>query len=499
MAGRRYDPSLPVTSSNHPPQRAELRPAQRYSCDFVLDNKRVGLFLGLGLGKTLTTLEALYELNPHGHVLVVGPKPVMAATWVDEIAKWGYPFRTKSLMLDDRSRKLSRKARLERYAEVMTDAPTVYFINRDLVADLVDNMPKRNGKTIWPFPIVVLDEAQSFKSPSSNRFKALKRVSPAIDRLIELTGTPAPNGLMDLWALVYLLDGGQRLGDTITKYRTWFFDAHPIPNSRGCTYTIKPGMDRVIHDLVKDVAISFEDVKGYLPPCDYIHDDVHLSKDERDVYKKMEREQVLEFVDGDEAVCANKAVLQTRLSQLASGTLYVNGTHEYKVLHTRKVERLADIVGAAGSPVLVAYRFQSDATEIERVLPDFGWKAVRFDGSHDMIRRWNAREIPVMLVQPASAGAGLNLQEGGHTLVWYTVPWNLEHYLQTNKRIDRPGQTEPVQIHHLLADVGVEHDVMRAIERKERVENALLDAVCVDMPDLAAQVRAARPQQRGSS
>lgn len=476
------DPTMPVSSTNHVAQLAPLRPHQRYACDFVLDHPFCGLFLPLGTGKSLTTLEALYELNPTCHVLIIGPKPVIQATWIDEIEKWGYPFRTKSLANDERGRKLDKKKRLERYQEVFTDPPTVYFINRELVADLVDNMPKKGKTKLWPFPYVIIDEAQAFKNGQSKRFRALKSVRPAISRLIELTGTPTPNGLMDLWALIYLLDQGMRLGNTITKYRDAFFNARPLENSRGVIYTLRSGADQIIHRLVSDIVMSLDDLSQSLPPVTYDDRIIALSERERKLYDKFAQTAVLEFVDGDMTIAANRAVLQMRLSQIASGTCYVNETHEYQVIHERKLEETLRIIESAGSPVLIAYRFQSDKEELMKYLTQAGIDVQAFDGSREMVAKWNARKIQAMLVQPASAGAGLNLQQGGHTLVWYSVPWNLEHYLQTNKRLDRPGQTEPVFIYHLLADVGVEQDVMNAIQKKERVENALLDYVTHTVP-----------------
>lgn len=489
------DLTRPVSSRNHVPQRAPLRASQRVACDFVLDHPYCGLFLPLGTGKSLTTLEALYELNPHGHVLIIGPKPVMRTTWIDEIEKWGYPFRTKSLMTGPKGGALTKQRRLERYREVFSDRPTVYFINRELVVDLVENMPRDHGRIVWPFPYVIIDEAQAFKSHASKRFRALKTVRPAIARLIELTGTPSPNGLADLWSLVYLLDEGERLGRTITSFRDTYFTSRLIPpNVR--LYDERPGAAAAVHERISDITMSIEDLQDTLPPVTYDDRTVRLSREERELYDTLQTEFVLDFVNGDEVVCANRAVLQTKLSQIASGTLYVDDQHHYRVIHERKLEETLRIIEDAASPVLVAYRFRSDKTELERYLKEAGIDVRTFDGSREMVREWNARHVPVMLIQPASAGAGLNLQTGGHTLVWYSVPWNLEHYLQTNARINRPGQTDPVFIHHLLADVDVERAVMRAITHKQSAEQALLDAVCVALPKLADDVR--HPHVRGA-
>ena len=479
-----WNPNCPITSGNHPPQWAPLRDHQRLACDFALDHPRCGLFLPIGTGKSLTTLETLYELNPSCHVLIVGPKPVMRSTWIDEIEKWGYPFRTKSLTTGPRGGTLTKTKRLKRYEEIFHDPPTVYFINRDLIVDLVDNMPVRNGRIIWPFPYVVLDEAQAFKNYSSQRFKAIKKVSPAISRLIELTGTPSPNGLMDLWSLIYLIDGGMRLGRTITEYRNRYFNAHLLPSSRVFVYTLKRGMAPVIHDRIKDVVISVEGIESKLPPVTYDDRIVTLSDVELSVYQQLEQDLMLEFIDGDTTFCANRAVLRGRLAQIASGTIYVNQTNDYKIVHERKLEETLSIVESAGSPVLVAYRFKADRAELMRYLGDNGIDVRVFDGSRKMVADWNQGCIQVMLVQPASAGAGLNLQDGGLTLVWYSIPENLEYYQQTNGRLYRTGQKHPVFIHHLLANVAVERRIMQAIVNKQSTEDALLDAVRVTHPDL---------------
>lgn len=484
-----FDPAAPIDSANHPAPWTQLRPNQRLACDFALDHKRCGLFLPIGTGKSLTTLEYLYELNPSTHVLIVGPKPVMRSTWVDEIEKWGYPFRTKSLITGPRGGALSRAKRLERYEEVFTDPPTIYFISRELVSDLVDNLPKRSGRPIWPFPIVILDEAHAFKNAASKRFRALRRMLPAIDRLVELTGTPSPNGIMDLWALLYLIDGGARLGRTITEYRMRYFNAHPLDNSRGIIYTPKRGAADAVHERIRDVVLSIDGVAKTLPPVTYDDECVQLSPDERVVYDTLQEKLVLQFIDGDSVACKNKAVLASRLAQIASGTLYVNDTtEEYKVVHERKLDRTLEIVESAGSPVLVAYRFKSDRAELMRYLTERKVDVRTFDGSREMVADWNDGKIPVMLIQPASAGAGLNLQRGGHTLVWYSIPNNYEHYLQTNGRIYRTGQTEPVFIHHVMADVDAERDMMRALMRKDRQETALLECVKRVLPRYAQTI-----------
>lgn len=494
--GTTWNPRMPISSRNHPAEHVTLRPSQRVACDFVLDHPRSGLFLPIGTGKTITTLEALYELNPSCHVLIVGPKPVVKATWINEIEKWKYPFRTKSLIVDDNGKQLSAKKRKERYQEVFQDQPTIYFINKDLFVNLVEAMPRDSqDRIIWPFPYVILDEAQAFKSSTTRRFKAIEKVLPAIVRLIELTGTPAPQSLEDLWSLAYMLDGGQALGPTLATYHMQYFYRHSLDNSRRCFYTLRPGAAPLIFERLKSISISLAGIEDKLPPVTYDDRIVDLSDEERQLYRQLERNMVLDFVDGTEAICANQGVLQNKLAQLASGTMYTMVYDEekeryvtqsgYKCIHKRKLEEVLRIIESAGSPVLIAYRFRADRAELYNYLKENDVAVEIFDSKNaeDYVRRWNRQEIPVMLLHPASGGAGLNLQEGGHTLVWYSIPQNLEHYEQTNGRLYRSGQRHPVFIHHLMANVRVERDLKRALLNKQSTESALLEAVRIDLPE----------------
>lgn len=443
---------------------------------------------------TLSTLELLWELNPHYHVLIIGPKPVIRATWNDEIEKWKFPFRTKSLIVNDKNKKLKVDERHALYKSIQDmPHPAIWLINREMVCDLVDHLPKKNGKCIWPFKMVILDEAQSFKSYKSKRFKALRSVSPQIHRLIELTGTPTPNGLEDLWPLIYLIDQGQRLGTSISAYRANFLmPTKRTPQGVPIGWIPLPGSDKIIHQLVSDITVSLPDIITKMPAVTYDNRMVQLSDNERKLYKKLVKDSVLEFTNGDEVVAANAAVLQAKLSQLASGALYVNHTTEYQEIHRRKIDETLHIIDNAGSPVLVAYHFKSDKEMLVKYLREvldpptlpknmpFNDKrsAVQvYDGSPDMVHRWNNGEIQVMLVQPASAGHGLNLQDGGHTLVWYTLPWSLEHYLQTNGRLHRQGQKYPVIIHRIMVEKTVDTQILSALTKKDLSEKALLQAV----------------------
>ena len=457
---------------------------------------------------TLTTLEVIYELDPRCKVLIVGPRPVVRSTWTDEVKNWNFPLRIRSLIEDERGRKLKRDDRHALYRSVVDDPyASIWLINRELVCDLVDNLPKEVGpdgrlRPKWPFKMVVLDEAQAFKSYNSKRFKAMKEVSDQIVRLIELTGTPTPNGLMDLWPLIYLIDAGERLGRNITAYRnTYFYSTMRSATGQPIGWVPLSWAEPAIHEKVKDVVVSLPDIQKNLPDMIVKSHNVQLSAAERRMYKELVKEKVLEFEDGDEVIAPNAAVLQAKLSQLASGAIYINGTSEYKELHRRKIDECLRIIESAGSPVLVAYHFRSDKEMLLRYLreqldtdPENKGKKLPqssqvshvqvFDGSPDMVRRWNAGEVDVMMIQPASAGHGLNLQAGGHTLVWYTLPWNLEHYLQTNARLHRQGQTQTVFIHQLMAERTVDSQILAALTKKDMSEQALLAAVRSTIADI---------------
>ena len=338
-------------------------------------------------------------------------------------------------------------------------------------------MPIINKKPVWCFPTVIIDELQSFKSHDSIRFKALKSVSNCITRFIGLTGTPTPKGPMDLWAEIYLMDNGKRLGKNITAYRNTFFLPGRIVNGYPIEWIPKPDAEQEIYNRIKDLVISLKNTNLTLPPITYNNIFVYLSDGESKVYKKLLKTQVLAFDNGDKIVAQNAAVLTAKLSQMASGAIYTNENHDYKIIHKHKLEQCEYIINNTDSPVLIAYHFKSDKEMLLNYFKDTDIKVHVFDGSPEMIHKWNNKELPVMLIQPASAGHGLNLQQGGHTLIWYTMPWSLEAYLQTNARLYRQGQTEHVMIHHLLAYNTIDTHILDVLEKKDASEQALLDAV----------------------
>ena len=475
-----------------------LHDYQRFTKDFIKSHPRCGVFLDMGLGKTLTTLAALYELKManglRNHILIIAPLEIAKSTWIEEINKWKFPFNVVSLVLNEHGKKLTKRKRDKLIADIPNQhMNTIYLINREMITYLVNNPPKdANGNSVWPFQTIIIDEFQSFKSYSAERFKSLAYMShlpvkdssgriirylSAYDRLIGLTGTPTPNGLMDLWAEIYLLDGGARLGATITEYRRRYFSEYTMPNNHRI-YNLLPGSSDAIHNQISDIVVSIKNPNLQLPPLTFNDFSVHMTDDATAKYQQLKTKMVLDLDDGNQITADNAAILQAKLSQMASGALYKEkGSHEYELIHEGKLNALEYIVNNTGSPVLVAYHFQSDKDMILKRFP----QAVVY--SSEIKDDWNAGKIPIMIMQPASCGFGLNLQQGGHTLVWYTIPSSLEEYKQTNARIYRQGQSQPTVIHHLLTDKTIDSHLLKRIQNKDMSEQSLLDAVSAALDD----------------
>lgn len=454
----------------------QMHDYQEQACDFILKTPHCGVFFDMGLGKTLITLQAILRRNPHGHVLVVAPKNIARNTWIDEIQKFDLPLRYKSLIVNEKFKDLSKKRRLALYEEAYKSPPTMYFINRELLTDLINNMPIQNGRPVWYFPNLILDESQSFKSHRAERFLALKRVRPACSSVIELSGTPTPQGLMDLWSQIYLLDGGARLGPTITWYRQNFFKEAMYMNGYPVKWEPLPGAEEEIYRRVSDITISAKNTQLKLPPVTYNQFKCYMDDKEMAQYKAMAREKVLEVLDGNERTpitAKNAGVLHIRLAQLASGTIYLDEDKRYKVIHKRKLDALDTIISRSSGPILIAYYYQSDKLEILNHLKN----AVLFDGSRDMQKKWNDGKIPIMLLHPGSSGHGINIQYGGHTLIWYSIQANLEQYLQTNARLARQGQTHPTIIHHIMCEGTVDTKTLASLNTKDQAENRFLAAI----------------------
>lgn len=471
--------------------------------NFIVGHPFCGIWLDIGGAKTLTTLSALAEVRPAGHILVIAPKAIARSSWTAEIKKWGFPLRTKSLVVNDNDKPLTAVKRRELYTEFFTAMPTMYFIGQDLIDDLVNSMPVKSyggiKSIMWPFPTVIIDESQVFKDPTSVRFKALKKVRPAILRMIELTGSPAPQSLLDIWSQMYLLDEGLALGDRFTTYRETYFLPDKFVDGRAVSWKPKPGADEAIHSRIQHLVVSADTSQLPIPKPTYEEIVLDLPLDIWQGYRQFRKDKVIELAtpdpkDPDTMIITadNAAILRGKLLQYASGSLYTGENHDtdFSQLHDVKLkalEILAAKAAAVGATLMVAYRYRSDRALIPAYLNAQGFHAEVFDGSRDMIDRWNARAIPVMLLQPASHGRGLNLQAGGGKLVWYTLPDSLEHWLQTIGRLARIGQTLDVEITSLLVRGTIDERQPLMLGRKKMTQDALLEAVRAEvLDDLAA-------------
>lgn len=435
---------------------------QQYATDFILTHPVAAVLLEMGLGKSVITLTAIRDLcldsfEVH-RVLVIAPLRVARDTWPTEIQKWDH--------LKDLSYSVAVGTAPERRAALLKPV-FLHIINRENVQWLIEESGLQ-----WHYDMVVIDELSSFKSHQSKRFRSLLKMRPQVRRFVGLTGTPAGNGLMDLWAEFRLLDMGKRLGRYITHFRDAFF----IPDRRNgmqvFSYKPKPGAEEEIYRRIGDITISMKST-DYLqmPECVMNTVPVTLSEDECDDYEAMTKKLVLEL-HGVEIDAANAAALSGKLCQLANGAIY---TEDKQILHfhDRKLDALEDLIeGANGKPVLVAYWFQHDLARIRK-----RFKVRELKSSKD-ITEWNAGKIPVAVIHPASAGHGLNLQAGGSTMVWFGLTWSLELYQQTNARLWRQGQqSDTVVIHHIVTRGTIDEAIMKALSEKDKSQAALIDAV----------------------
>lgn len=434
---------------------------QKRAVSFILEHDAAGLFLEMGLGKTVITLTAVDELMHDrfevSKVLVIAPLRVAEDTWSRESGKWDHLRHLRIAKI------LGTAA--SRNAALSSDAD-IYVINRENVVWLVEHLEKERVR--WPFDMVVIDELSSFKNNQAKRFKALRRVRPLVDRIVGLTGTPAANSLIDLWAEMYLLDRGERLGRTLTAYRgNWFrpgYAAGPV------VYKWEPrrGALEGITERIADITVSMK-AEDYLTLPEKVETTVSVSLDGQaaKAYREMEKESLL-TLEGEEIVAMDAAAVMSKLLQLANGFVY-DGKHEAKQIHTAKLEALGEILEAADSPVLVFYTFQADR---DAILAHFhGARVLQCDRD---VEDWNAGRIRVLLAHPASAGFGLNLQEGGHIMAWYGLPWSLEQYLQAVARLQRQGQKMPVMVYHIIAKGTVDEQVVRSLGAKDVTQSALI-------------------------
>lgn len=450
-------------------------PHQAAGIDWIIDRPACALLWGMGTGKTVTTLTAvdqlLFDCLEDGPVLVIAPKRVAENTWSKECQKWEH-LKHLSVIKIMGSAHQRVDALLEIENDVGRPPADIYVINRENVVWLVEHLGNR-----WPFPVVVIDELSSFKSAQAKRWKALRRVRGRIRRLIGLTGTPRPNGLEDLWPEVYLLDQGERLGRTLSAFRSRFLIPEKMNGHIVYSYRPKEGAESDIYNRLGDICMSIrkEDVLS-LPG--QIYEDIELETPPALLkkYKAFERDKVLECLDEEgEIVAGSAAALTNKLLQFANGTIYdLDGqAHE---LHSIKLDALEEMVEAAGGEsVLVLYSYKSDAARIRQRI-----ECRALDTPED-IDAWNRGEIPVALAHPASIGHGLNLQDGGHIIIWYGLTWSLELYQQANERLNRPGQKSVCRVYHILLKGTHDERVLKSLKNKDEGQAAAIEALRLEI------------------
>lgn len=440
-------------------KKADMHDYQNYCVQKLIENSIFALLLDMGLGKSIITLTAIAELMHNyfevSKVLIIAPLRVARDTWSNECEKWDHLKELKiSKILGTVE---ERKTAIYKRADI-------YIINRENIEWLIENC-------IWDFDMVVIDELSSFKSYKSKRFKALRKVRPKIKRIVGLTGTPAPNSLMDLWAEINILDMGERLGRFIGRYRDMYF----MPDKRNgqivFSYKLKENAEDDIYKKISDICISMK-ACDYLKmsKCVFNKVEVYMNEKEAMLYKKLEDDMILQFKDGDiDAV--NAAALSNKLLQLANGAVYDENS-KVKVIHDRKLEALEDLIESAnGKSVLVFYAYKHDK---ERMIKRF--KAGEINTSED-INLWNSGKMKIAIAHPASTGHGLNLQAGGSIIIWFGLTWSLELYEQANARLYRQGQKETVVIHHIICKRTIDEQVVKALEKKQIGQNELINAV----------------------
>lgn len=432
---------------------------QKYAEEFIINHPACALMLDMGLGKTVITLTAiwllLFDYFEFSKVLVIAPLRVAQDTWSKECEKWDHlkGLRISKILGTEKERRMAvvRKA-------------DIYIINRENVEWLCENYK-------FDFDMVVIDELSSFKSPTAKRFKALRKARPKVKRIVGLTGTPAPNSLMDLWSQINLIDMGQRLGRFITNYKNEYF----VPDKRNqqviFSYKPKEGAEEQIYNKISDICVSMK-------ACDYLKMperidnivEVEMSQKEQSLYEKLEREMLLPFADGDiDAV--NAAALSNKLLQMANGAVY-DEFKSVKSIHSKKLDALEDLIEATnGNPVLIFYAYKHDKDRIEE-----RFKVTEIQTSND-ITNWNKGKIKIAIAHPASTGHGLNLQAGGSTVIWFGLTWSLELYQQANARLWRQGQKETVIIHHIVSKGTIDEQVVNALQKKQTGQDTLINAI----------------------
>lgn len=441
-------------------------PYQQYCIDCIVYNKAVGLFLDMGLGKTVITLSAIHELRYNRweitKPLIIAPKKVAEATWSTEAKKWEHLRGMRIVPV---------LGTLQQRLRALATPADAYVINRENTQWLVEHF-----KNDWPFDMVVLDESSSFKNGSSKRFKALKLVRNRFKRIVELTGTPTGKGLEDLWAQIYLLDGGARLGKTMGAYRDRYFTPGKRNRNTIFSYTPKEGSFEMIKNAISDICISMK-ASDYLSLPDVIYDDIPVVLDTAatKAYNSLENELLLQ-IDENTITAGTAGVLTGKLLQLCNGAVY--DTNRVPVtVHDCKIDAFLELVEQLnGQHALVFYNFQHDCERLVKALASMNLRVRVYSRSKDE-QDWNNGEIDILLAHPASCGYGLNLQAGGHHVIWFGLVWSLEQYEQANKRLHRQGQEHPVVIHHLIVKNGMDENVIEALKSKGDIQSALMAAL----------------------
>ena len=452
-------------------KRTDLHEYQNYCVEFLKTHPEAMLIIEMGMGKSISALTAILDLMfdsfDVNKVLIIAPLRVCRSVWPEERDLWEHArFLKMSVMVGSAK---------QREAALRTPAD-IYVVNRENLKWLTDYLEKRGIP--WPFDMVVIDELSSFKNHQSQRWKALRKVRPQIKRMVGLTGTPASNGLLDLWAETFLIDKGIRLGRFIGRFREAYFKPAGMNPYTGVVfnYVPLPGAEEAIYSRIADIAVSMKAL-DYLdmPEQVTVNHYVDMDEVERELYDEMKKGLLVEIGD-DKIDAANAAVLSGKLLQMANGAIY-NADRQMRVIHDQKLQELADLIEQAVSQnVLVAYWYQHDHERIREYLADLGYKPRDLKSDQD-IADWNAGKIQVGLISPASAGHGLNIQEGGHILIWFSLVWSLEMYQQTNARLWRQGQKEVVTIHHIVTRDTVDGDVLSALKHKDTTQQNLISAV----------------------
>lgn len=440
---------------------------QKYATEFIVTHPVAAVILQMGLGKTVCTLDAINQLMYDSFeirkVLVIAPLRVAKVTWSDEIRKWRN--------LSHLRYSIAVGTEKERVAALNADAD-IYIINRENVQWLVE----KSGVP-FEYDMVVIDELSSFKNWNSKRFKAFMKVRPRVKRVVGLTGTPSPNGMMDLFAQFKCLDMGARLGRFITQYRNCYFVPDRMNGQIVYSYRLRPGAEKQIYDKISDITISMKAL-DHLKMPELIENryPVYMDEKEAAMYDELRSDLILPYKEDEAITAANAAALSGKLCQMANGAVYSEGGDTVHI-HDRKLEALEDIIEAAQGPILLCYWFKHDLERIEKKLQEL---KVSFDRitTEDSIRKWNAGKLDVGLIHPASAGHGLNLQQGGNVIVWFGLTWSLELYQQTNARLWRQGQSnKTVVVQHIVTNGTIDEDILDALTSKDASQNRLIDAV----------------------